>query len=400
MCILVSLFSILMFKKPKQRKYLPLFIVFFLILAGLLIVYLTQFGNKINGLFLLSENTGDIAGYYKWEEVLDQKSFKAIIKPERAVLEKYPDYFKNLAAKGYEVATGYGEAPFWDMPYEKQYSIMKEYKEYAEAVLGKPIKLFSSKYFAYDENTLKAADALNIPYILGRGTGVEVVVYSPKEYKTQIILVSNLVFEDMGSGSLCDASLYQRGSTAEDFEKVLDESFAQKPKDLVLVSHVYIGGTRIGWWDAYEKAINTKKVNWNSFDEWIDKVHKTVLPYAEIPYNTEVKYLVPKPSTPLEEIELIPELKNKEIRVFHNGQGAMCLEFLEFIKTIDYPVTQYLTSQDNFYPLLEGQKSKFSKSEGVSEEFGYFPIIFINDKAYSGFNAEIRQNILNEISKK
>lgn len=64
---------------------------------------------KINGIFLLTENTGDISGYYKWEEVLDKKNYKAIIKPERSVLQKYPDYFKNLASKGYEIAIGYGK---------------------------------------------------------------------------------------------------------------------------------------------------------------------------------------------------------------------------------------------------------------------------------------------------
>jgi len=264
---------------------------------------------KINGVFLLTENTGDISGYYKWEEVLDKRNHKAIIKPERSVLQKYPDYFKRLAGKGYEIAIGYGKAPFWDMPYEEQYKIIEEYKRYAENILGKPIKIFSSKYFAYDENTLKAADELGIPYILGRGTGIEAVIYSPKEYKAKIMLVSNLVFEDMGSGSLCDISLYQRGSTAGDFRKVLDDCFAENPDDLILVSHVYIGGTRVGWWDAYESAINSDKVNWRSFDQWIDKTKKTVLPYSEIPYSTEVKYVEPKPSVLLGEIELIPELR-------------------------------------------------------------------------------------------
>jgi len=36
-----------------------------------------------------------------------------------------------------------------------------------------------------------------------------------------------------------------------------------------------------------------------------------VLLYSEIPYNTEVKYIEPKPSVPLEEIELIPELQKQ-----------------------------------------------------------------------------------------
>jgi len=161
---------------------------------------------------------------------------------------------------------------------------------------------------------------------------IKAVIYSPHEYKTKLLSVSNLVFEDMGSGSLCYASLYQRGSTADEFVQVLNQTFDENPKDLILVSHVYIGGTRIGWWDAYESALNSPKVNWRDFDIWSQKTENLSMPYAQIPYNTEVKYIEPKPAVPVEEIELIPELKPQALTVFHNGQGPMCLEFLEFIK--------------------------------------------------------------------
>jgi len=381
----------------KNKKILVLPVLAILSILGLFF-YFKHKPPKINGLILLSENTGDISGYYKWEKILDEKNLKAIIKPESFVLEKYPDYFRQLADKGYEIATGYGQAPFWDMPYDQQYQIMKDYKQSAEAIIGKPIRIFSSKYFAYDENTLKAADALGIPYILARGQGIKAVIYSPHEYKAKLLSVSNLVFEDMGSGSLCDASLYQRGSTADEFVQVLNQTFDENPKDLILVSHVYIGGTRIGWWDAYESALNSPKVNWRDFDIWSQKTENLSMPYAQIPYNTEVKYIEPKPAVPVEEIELIPELKPQALTVFHNGQGPMCLEFLEFIKKIDYPIEQYLDSQSNFYQTLENYKAKFNKSQGLSTDFGYYPIIFIKDKAFSGFNQDIKQAILNEIS--
>ena len=381
----------------KNKKILVLPILAILSILGLFF-YLKYKPPKINGLILLSENTGDISGYYKWEKILDEKNLKAIIKPESFVLEKYPDYFRQLADKGYEIATGYGQAPFWDMPYDQQYQIMKDYKQSAEAIIGKPIRIFSSKYFAYDENTLKAADALGIPYILARGEGIKSVIYSPHEYKAKLLSVSNLVFQDMGSGSLCDASLYQRGSTADEFVQVLNQTFDENPKDLILVSHVYIGGTRIGWWDAYESALNSPKVNWRDFDIWSQKTVNLSMPYAQIPYNTEVKYIEPKPAVPVEEIELIPELKPQALTVFHNGQGPMCLEFLEFIKKIDYPIEQYLDSQSNFYQTLENYKAKFNRSQGLSTDFAYYPIIFIKDKAFSGFNQDIKQAILDEIS--
>jgi hypothetical protein len=391
-------------KKSSQRPMIRFSYIFFFIMSLAILALALTYKQivqqpAINGVLLLSENTGDITGYYKWEEVLDTKDFKAIIKPERAVLEKYPDYFRNLAAKGYEVATGYGEAPFWNMPYEEQYAIMKEYKDYAEAILNKPIKIFSSKYFAYDENTLKAADALGIPYILGRGSDIQAVIYAPQEYQARILSVSNLVFGEMGSGSLCDVSLYQRGSTAEDFGRVLQESLDQQPRDLVLVSHVYIGGTRVGWWDVYEQAINSKQVKWQSFDDWAAATQVISAPYSEIPFNDEVKYVEPKPAVPLEEIELLPELQKNTLKVFHNGLGEMCLQFLEFAETIDYPIEEHLVSDDDFRALLTKYQGQYGQSQGESESFGYFPIIFINDQAFSGFDEQVKAAILQEIAK-
>lgn len=390
---------------PKKSSAKPMirfsYIFFFIMSLAILALALTykKITNQpaINGVLLLSENTGDITGYYKWVETLDTKDFKAIIKPERAVLEEYPDYFRDLAAKGYEVATGYGEAPFWNMPYEEQYAIMKEYKESAEAILGQPIKIFSSKYFAYDENTLKAADALGIPYILGRGSDIKAVIYAPQGYRARILSVSNLVFGEMGSGSLCDVSLFQRGSTAEDFARVLQESLDQQPRDLVLVSHVYIGGTRVGWWDVYEEAINSQQVNWQSFADWVADAQVISAPYSEIPFNDEVKYVEPKPAVPLEEIELLPELQKNTLKVFHNGQGEMCLQFLEFAETIDYPIEEHLVTDDDFYALLTKYQNQFGQSQGVSEDFGYYPIIFINNQAFSGFNDQVQAAIEAEI---
>ena len=301
-------------QQSSQQPMLRFSYIFFFIISLAILALALTYKNitkqpPINGILLLIETTGDITGYYKWEETLDAKNYKAIVQPDRAVLEAYPEYFRSLAAKGYEVATVYGEAPFWHMPYEEQYAIMKEYKAAAEAILQQPIKIFASKYFAYDENTLKAADALGIPYVLGRGSGIEAVIYTPQEYQARILSVSNLVFGEMGSGSLCDVSLYQRGSLTEDFAQLLQESCDQQPRDMVLVSHVYIGGTRLDWWNIYEHALNSRQVKWQSFDQWASTAKTISLPYAEIPFNDEVKYVDPKPAMPLEEMELLPELK-------------------------------------------------------------------------------------------
>ena len=44
--------------------------------------------------------------------------------------------------------------------------------------------------------------------------------------------------------------------------------------------------------------------------------------------------------------------------------------------------------------LEEKKQAVGNKSEGVSSSFGYYPIIFVGDKAFSGFNAPIGEQIL------
>jgi len=94
----------------------------------------------------------------------------------------------------------------------------------------------------------------------------------------------------------------------------------------------------------------------------------------------------------------IKESSDGKIRMFHNGKGPMCLEALEFFKTIDYPLEQHLNYEPDFRELLNEEKASFEKSEGVSESFGYYPIIFFKDKAYSGFNEEIGESIKRDLS--
>ncbi len=293
-----------------MKKYIIGFFVILLFVS--ILFFFNKTPKQINGLIMLIEFE-KIEGILQWEKELDSRNIDALVKVQDNVLKEYPDVFKRLADKGYEIAGGYDVAPFWDMPYEEQYQYLKEAQDLIKEITGKEMRVFGSRYFAYDENTLKAADALNIPYILARGTqDVKAVIYSPKEYDVKIISVSNIVFEDMGSGSLCDYSLWARGATAEDFDKVVEESIAKNPSDMILVSHAYLGGTRIDWWNDYKKALNSEKVNWQKFNDWLITVPVLKMSNSEIPTNTEVKYVAPKPTTPIEELEPIPELKEEE----------------------------------------------------------------------------------------
>jgi hypothetical protein len=134
-------------------------------------------------------------------------------------------------------------------------------------------------------------------------------IYAPREYKAKIISVSNVPFAEMGTGSLCDYSLWARGSTDRDFAAMLDKVIVSRQTDLILVSHAYIGGTYQGWWQAYEKALARPEVKWRPFDEWVHAVKVNAMPVADIPVNREVKYDTPRPAAPLENLQLLPGLE-------------------------------------------------------------------------------------------
>ncbi|MBN1502168.1 hypothetical protein JW930_01370 [Candidatus Woesearchaeota archaeon] len=97
----------------------------------------------------------------------------------------------------------------------------------------------------------------------------------------------------------------------------------------------------------------------------------------------------------------LPENECKLV-MFHNGKGPMCLEQLEFLEDIeeDFPlliVEEYLTTEQSNLILLYEMESSYGESHGVSENFGYLPITFINNKAYSGFDSKVEDRLLDDI---
>ena len=267
---------------------------------------------QTNGLIMLLEFER-IEGLRHWEQELNKRELNALVQVQHDIMKKYPDDFVRMAAEGYVIAGTDPEKPFWDMPYDDQLGRMRTVRDAVESITHKPMRVFGSRYFAYDENTLKAADALGIEYVLGRGTaGALATIYSPKEYKAKVISVSNVPFGEMGTGSLCDYSLWARGSTDKDFATMLDKVIAGRYANLILVSHAYIGGTYQGWWQAYESALGRPEIKWRPFDRWLASVKVNAMPLSEIPVNREVKYDTPKPAVPLERLELLPGLRGGE----------------------------------------------------------------------------------------
>jgi hypothetical protein len=348
----------------------------------------------INGLVYLIETdpSAEIDGLLRWELELRERGLTAMIKASTPVLETYPEVFRRLAQEGHEIIGGYAGI-CWDKPYEEQLAAMQSVRTFMESLTGKPMRVFACSYSSYDENTMKAAEALGVPFVLARGTeDVRALIYRPEEYDVGIVEVSNVAFGELGRGSLCDISLYSRGATDADFADVLAQSIAKAPDSMILVSHPHIGGTKRGYWSVYAGALDDPAIAWAGFNDWMGKVTVDRRPYAQIPENRELEYLEPQPAVPLDQLENLPEVGEK-IVMFHNGLGPMCREAEAFLDGLDYPVEEHLLGERNFVELLERYRVQFESSEGVSTEFEYFPLIFVKGHAFSGFNANVRAAI-------
>jgi hypothetical protein len=256
----------------------------------------------------------DIQGLRNWAYELDQRGLTSLVFVQNNMLEAYPEDIRWLADRGHEIAGGYAGEALWDVPYETQVQVMQEAKEWVEDVTDKPMRVFGSRYFAYDENTLRAADDLGVEYVLARGTSdVEALIYEPDEYDCKIISVSNVTFEDMGRGSLCDYSLWARGSTASEFEQVLDDALAKQPERIMIASHAYLGGVKKDWWAAFANLLDGDEVQWAAgFDEWVapESGVNLEVPLSMIPENREVQYTTPSPAVPMEELEDLDQMHN------------------------------------------------------------------------------------------
>jgi len=353
----------------------------------------------INGLVYLINTDADepIDGLLRWELELRARGLTAMVKASNPVLETYPEVFRRLAAEGHEIIGGYAGI-CWDKPYEEQRAAMREVKAYMEALTGQPMRIFACAYSSYDENTLRAAEELGVPYVLARGTeDVRAVIYRPEEYDVGLIEVSNVAFGELGRGSLCDISLFSRGATEADFAQVFAESIAKHPDSMILVSHPHIGGTKTGYWEVYEAALAEPALAWRPFDAWLEAATVIEQPLVRIPENRELQYLEPQPAVPLEEIADLPEVGDKLV-MFHNGEGPMCREAAAFIAGLDYPIEEHLVGERNFLPMLESYRARYSASEGMSERFELFPLIFIEGRAFSGFDDSVRSAIEAEVA--
>ena len=68
---------------------------------------------------------------------------------------------------------------------------------------------------------------------------------------------------------------------------------------------------------------------------------------------------------------------------------------MAFFDSMDYEYTQYLNTDPEYSSKLREYKQGFNVSEGESSSFGYYPIIFVGERAFSGFSEDIEDIIKN-----
>jgi hypothetical protein len=255
--------------------------------------------NKVahmEGMFLIIDH-GNRKGLKHWTDEFERRGMPAVIQTNEYMVMEHGDMIKTLSAKGLEICGAYNEKPFWSEPYRFQHEVMRRIKEKVETCTGQPMRIFGSMYSAYDETTLRVADELGIPYIFARGAaGARAVVFKPEEYRVTIVSVSNVPSKQLGTGSLCDQSLWSRGAVPDDLREIL---FNLKEDRIVLVAQTHLSGVKVNWWNIYQTFLNAGRVTWKSLDEFAS--NPVLLPNAQIPMNTEVQYTTPQPKIPLDQ---------------------------------------------------------------------------------------------------
>lgn len=361
---------------------------------------------KPKGMMLLIEfnNTDGLANMVN---DMRERNIKGLLMVNADFIKKNAEELKEILKTGVvELCPSYDPEPFWGMPYEKQHTIIKEMLENSKEYLGVTPRAISSRYMASDETTLKVADELGIEYITARGTTeLATTIYKPEEYNVKIISVSNIDVPEFKYGSFCDYSFYERAGEPEDMEEQFKRAIQNKK--IMATSHTYIGGYKERWNEMWHRLWDNYGVEWVDLDT-LGTVDKT-MPTWQIPVNRNAPYTPEKIRPKLEfqdeanvmnpckvedlneDSTYVPKEKSNRVVVFHNGSGNMCLDLLAFFKEHNIEYEEHLTTDTDFISQLNSYKK--GKSEGVSDSYGYYPIIFINDRAFSGFNKDIEGEI-------
>jgi len=356
---------------------------------------------------------------------MKERDIKGILMVNADFVEANQEAIKQILDTGVvEIAASYDPKPYWEMTYDEQYETISDMVTRIEEMLDTKVRIISSRYMASDENTVKIADELGIEYITARGTTeLATTVYKPDEYDVKIISVSNIDTVEFKYGSFCDYSYYERSGNPEDMEK--DYLRAMTNDKFLATSHTYIGGYKARWNDMWHNFWDNYEVDWVDLDT-LGTVDKE-MPMWQIPINKNAPYTPEKirPLIPYDEEEnvvnpcLVEDLNsdlssstdtsessetntedNDEISVnadtvviFHNNSGSMCLEALAFFEENGIAYEEHINTESDYSDYYNAYKATNSESEGISENYGYYPFIFYKGRAFSGFDADIESSL-------
>lgn len=158
--------------------------------------------SKVEGMLLVLDRRSP-RGLQHWGVQLKKMGLPAVMQVDEFMIEQHGALIKDLGDEGFDICGVNNEKPFWDESYDYQLAEISRVQQKFHQELGRKLRLFSSKYFAYNEYTLQITDKLGIDFVFARGIpGADAVTYKAKEYKTRILSVSNIQSLLMGSGSL------------------------------------------------------------------------------------------------------------------------------------------------------------------------------------------------------
>lgn len=96
-------------------------------------------------------------------------------------------------------------------------------------------------------------------------------------------------------------------------------------------------------------------------------------------------------------INTVDSTEDEEIVVFGDEDNELYQDLISFLKEGQYNYTTYLISDSEFLDKLDSYKRMYGYSEGMSSNFRYYPFIFLKEKAFSGFNIIIKEEIEKEL---
>jgi len=248
---------------------------------------LTGKSEKTKAIMILIENK-DAVGLVNIVNELYKRDIHSLLHVGPNFVEANCETIKKLTNYNVSLVGGCGD-PLWNASYEEQKKIIADTKTRIEACTGEPLRFITSRYWGWDQNTVKIADELGIKTIFARGL-VEngAAVFQPEGYNVKILSISNITSVPFKYGSVCDYSYWVRDGSPQDMLAELDKAIKDHDK-ISPVSHANIGGYKKDWLDMWLNFFDRADVDWVSWEEFSTIDYQ--MPLERIPINKNVPFI-------------------------------------------------------------------------------------------------------------